>query len=62
MKEEEAAIVIDDEPMAPEDPIALGPTPTPGNTYFDVQLAICKETNHEEDPEEKLIHRLSKFF
>ena len=42
MKEEEDAIVIDDEPMVHEDPVTLGPTPTPGNTYFDVQLAICK--------------------
>ena len=59
--EEEAIVIDDDEPIA-EDEHNFGPPPTLGNTDFDVQLAICKETNFEEDPDEKIIRRLIKFF
>ena len=33
---------------------------SPGSS-FDVQYAICKETNLDEDPEEAIIRRLIKF-
>ena len=52
--------MIEDD-MEPEGPLEEL-HPTEGNTYFDVQLAICKETHLEEDSEENLIRRLIKFF
>ena len=48
--------------MLEDDLNNMPPLATSGNTYFDIQVSICKETNFEEDAEEKLIHRLSKFF
>ena len=55
-------MIPDDEPMAEEELQNIPPLNTSGNTPFDVQAAICKETSFEEDAEERLILRLSKFF
>ena len=61
-KAEEDAIVIDDEAMEVENPLAgLEPEAKPPKTPFHVQLAINKEPNLE-DPEQNIIRRLIKFF
>lgn len=62
-KAEEDAIVIDDDGMEAEEPLTGAEThKPPGKTHFDVQLAICKEDNLDEDPEAVINRRLTKFF
>lgn len=63
VKEEEDAIVIDDNDMLPENNLSARDFhKPPGNTYFDIQLAIEKEDNTYEDPEAVINRRLTKFF
>lgn len=62
MKIEEDAIVIEDNDMTVEALLSPNTHQAEGNTYFDVQLAICKEDNLEDDPNVVINRRLVKFF
>lgn len=62
MKIEEDAIVIEDNDMEVEALVAPDTHKPAGSTYFDVQLAICKEDNLDDDPNAVINRRLIKFF